>query len=122
MVCFSLKSNYMANNRMFLVCNVCHPEVPAKFAISNNIDGAIHIAKWYPAGGDFGGDDGSYYSNDWENLGGRFFKFLQDHQHKEVASEHYTAGAGQENPVRIEYESEGLPIKQQKPPITATPV
>lgn len=53
----------------------------------------------------------SYYRNDdGENLGKQFLEFLDQHKHAEYPSEHYTAGAGQENPVRLEYECDGLPI------------
>jgi hypothetical protein len=102
---------------MYLICNVCHPENPAEFVVTEVTpeSGAIAIAKWYPASSGISGDDGSYYSNsgatkEWAD---RFFDFLKLHQHKEVASEHYTAGAGQENPVRLEYESEGLPVTKK---------
>lgn len=94
----------MANNRMFLVCNVCHPEEPAEFRISNDIDGALGMAKWYPSG------DGSYYGINAE----RIDKFLIDHAHVELPSEHYLAGAGQPNPVRIEYESVDKPLLTKK--------
>lgn len=93
----------MANNRMYLICNVCHPERPAEFIIGSGDKGSLCIAKWYPVG--------AYYSNPpVEEVGRDIFQFFEDHQHLEVPSEHYTAGAGQENPVRIEYESEGLPV------------
>ena len=91
----------MANNRMVLICNVCNPS-DWKY----HDKGVLAIAKWYPAGGFIAGDDGAYYNIDGESIQ----KFLDEHQHKEVASEHYTAGTGQENPVRLEYESKGLPI------------
>jgi len=94
----------MANNRMFLVCNVCHPEQPAEFVISSEIPGALHLAKWYP------GNDGAYYRNNTAGMGEEFEKFLIDHAHTELPSQGYTRGAGQPNPVRIEYESVDLPV------------
>jgi hypothetical protein len=98
----------MANNRMVLVCNVCHPK---KGEWEYKEKGVLIIAKWYP--GDNGG--GAYYRNDdGEGLGDQFLEFLEEHEHYEVASKHYLKGAGQENPVRIEYESEGLPILKKK--------
>lgn len=98
----------MANNRMLLICNVCHPK---KGDWQYDDKGTLILAKWYPGGGDIAGDSGEYYRNDdGEHLAEEFLQFLEEHQHMEVASEHYTKGAGQENPVRIEYESEGLPI------------
>jgi hypothetical protein len=101
----------MANNRMVLVCNVCHPN---KGDWQYDQKGVLAIAKWYPAGGFIAGDDGAYYRNDGgKGLGKEFVEFLSEHQHQEVASEHYSQGAGQENPVRLEYESEGLPIIQE---------
>lgn len=89
---------------MVLICNVCHPK---KGDWQYHQKGVLAIAKWYP--GDNGG--GQYYRNDdGELLGKEFVSFLEEHEHPEFASEHYTAGAGQENPIRLEYESEGLPI------------
>ncbi len=100
----------MANNRMVLVCNVCHPK-KNDWDYDKNNKGIYVLAKWYPAGGGIGGDDGAYYRNDnGEDLAKDFLEFLEKHQHKEVASQHYTKGAGQPNPIRIEYESEDLPI------------
>ena len=95
----------MANNRMLLICNVCHPK---KGEWQYHDKGTLVLAKWYPGGSE---DEGApYYRNDnGELMGTEFLEFLEDHKHGEVASEHYTKGAGQENPVRIEYESEGLP-------------
>lgn len=90
---------------MFLVCNVCHPEIPAEFTISNDIPGALAIAKWYP-----GGNGAYYYNSSNEEWATRFQDFLDEHSHIEIKSEHYHVGAGQENPIRIEYESIGLPI------------
>src|SRR3990167_10137255 len=100
----------MANNRMVLVCNVCVPK-PNDWDYDKKMKGTLAIAKWYPAGVGIGEGDGSYYTNfnDLDDWGKRFFDFLTKHQHQEVPSKHYTKGAGQENPVRLEYESEGLP-------------
>jgi hypothetical protein len=100
----------MANNRMYLICNVCHPEVPAEFIVTQITpeSGAIAIAKWYPGG--MNEEGAPYYSNrSSEQLGDDILEFLDMHKHGEVASEKYLKGAGQENPVRLEYETEGLP-------------
>jgi hypothetical protein len=90
----------MANNRMVLVCNVCKPTewdyVDRK--------GVLPIAKWYPGGG------GEYYRNDFSTLGEEFKEFLIEHAHPELPSDHYTAGAGQPNPIRLEYESTDKPL------------
>lgn len=90
----------MANNRMILVCNVCHPK---KGDWKYGDKGILVIAKWYP--------EGPYYRNDnGETMGIDFLKFLEEHNHPEIESEFYSVGAGQENPIRLEYESESLPI------------
>lgn len=91
----------MANNRMVLICNVC---VPKRGEWQYHQKGVMPIAKWYPGG------DGAYYRNNVDSMGKEFAEFLIEHAHTEIPSEHYLVGAGQENPVRIEYESEGLPI------------
>lgn len=92
---------------MLLICNVCHPERPAKFTYGQD-DGYLVIAKWYPADKH---SSGAYYRNDeGRDMGKEFLVFLYNHSHEEVGSKHYKKGAGQENPVRLEYESEGLPI------------
>lgn len=96
---------------MVLVCNVCVPEKDGWKSYDDK--GVMAIAKWYPAGGFLGGDDGAYYRNNTETMGKDFEDFLIRHAHKELASEHYSAGAGQENPVRIEYENDGLPILEK---------
>lgn len=84
----------MANNRMVLICNVC---VPPKKEWKYGDKGVLPISKWYP---------GSSYSQvNCENIN----FFLEEHNHPELASENYSEGAGQENPVRLEYESVGLP-------------
>ena len=102
----------MANNRMILLCNVCKPD---DYNWGYGEKGVLPIAKWYPAGDGIGGDDGSYYRNDnGRAFGKEFLKFLEEHQHREVASEHYKKGAGQENPVRLVYERKGLPILAAK--------
>lgn len=90
---------------MVLVCNVCVPKPNDWTYDDRSKDKILVLAKWYPVG--------AYYRNDnGETLGQDFLGFLDRHQHLETPSEHYTAGAGQENPVRIEYESEGLPIRK----------
>lgn len=85
---------------MVLVCNTC---IPVANNWNFNSKGILPISKWYPGG--------SYYKvsgdMDWIK---RFENFLEDHNHPEIASEHYGIGVGQENPIRIEYESVGLPI------------
>jgi hypothetical protein len=88
----------MANNRMVLVCNVCKPKD------WDYIDkkGILPIAKWYPGG--------AYYRNDTASMGEEFEKFMEEHSHIELASEHYLKGAGQPNPVRLEYESIDMPV------------
>lgn len=87
---------------MVLLCNVC---VPQGINWTYKQKGVVAIAKWYPAGGFIAGENGAYYGIDAEHIE----KFLDEHQHKEIASEHYNMGAGQPNPVRLEYESEDLP-------------
>lgn len=92
---------------MLLICNVCHPERPAKFTYGHD-DGYLHLAKWYPGG--MGEEGAPYYRNDnGKNMGDEFLEFLDKHKHGELPSKYYLKGAGQENPVRIEYEIEGLP-------------
>lgn len=101
----------MANNRMFLICNVCHPEIPASFTINTITpeSGAIHLAKWYPGG--MNEEGAPYYRNDGGgNLAKEFLNFLDIHKHGEIRTKSYRKGAGQPNPVRIEYESEDMPI------------
>jgi hypothetical protein len=99
----------MANNRMYLVCNVCEPKD------ENCLNGngtSLCLAKWYPGGSPEGA---AYYRNDdGEGLGKQFLDFLEAHKHGELASEGYTAGAGQENPVRLVYEVDGLPILEER--------
>lgn len=86
---------------MVLLCNVCQPTDNWKYGEK----GVLALAKWYP--------NGAYYSNCSEmELGHKLLEFLEEHSHCELASEHYTKGAGQENPVRLVYESKGLPILQ----------
>lgn len=86
---------------MVLVCNVCKPEAN-KWDYTDK-KGLMIIAKWYPGG------DGAYFRYNTDSMGEEFEKFIQDHAHPEVASEFYSIGAGQENPIRLEYESVGLP-------------
>lgn len=90
----------MANNRMYMVCNVCNP-TKNKWEDDNGI---LYMGKWYPD------TEGGYVSMKDEELGNKIHTFWREHTHEELPSEHYLAGAGQENPVRIEYESDGLPI------------
>lgn len=110
----------MANNRMILLCNVCQP---SDGGWTYGQKGVLALAKWYPA--DFAGEmrehgavpgDGAYYNNlmtgrdgaaKWAN---QFFDFLVKHEHSELPSEHYRAGAGQDNPVRMIYESIDMPV------------
>lgn len=100
----------MANNRMILLCNVCQPD-NEKWQYHSK--GVLAIAKWYPGGEDETG--AAYYRNDnGEDMGKEFLQFLYDHRHGELASEHYTKGAGQENPVRLVYESVGLPKRGEE--------
>ena len=91
----------MANNRMVLVCNVCLPKANEW---TFNDEGLLPIAKWYPGG------HGAYYRNDSSSMGKDFEEFAHKHAHQELASEGYSAGAGQPNPFRLEYESVDLPI------------
>ena|SRR5258708_6849647 len=103
----------MANNRMFLICNVCHPEIPAEFTIAHEGKGFLHLAKWYP--GSLGEEGAPYYRNDnGENLAEEFLQFLDEHKHGEIPTKGYFKGAGQPNPVRIEYESEDLPVLENQ--------
>ena len=94
----------MANNRMVLVCNVCNP-VPNAWSYKDK-KGVLIIAKWYPGG--------PYYRNNNDTMGQEFEYFLKEHNHDELPSKHYKKGAGQENPIRLEYESEGLPVLNKK--------
>lgn len=86
----------MANNRMILLCNVCQPD-DTKWRYHEK--GVLVLSKWYP--------ETTYAGvTDLESIN----TFLEEHDHPEVGSEHYSVGAGQENPVRLVYESKGLPI------------
>lgn len=114
----------MANNRMVLICNTCVPLGSDWPAFGSTA--LLHIAKWYPA--EFISDirqargetaqpgDGAYYTNsdELEKWGKRFFDFLKEHEHTELRSGYYSAGAGQPNPVRLEYESVDLPVLESK--------
>ena len=83
---------------MVLICNICHPK---KGEWKYKEKGVLVMAKWYP--GDKGG--GQYYRNDdGEGFGKEFCDFLEEHEHYEIASKNDLAGAGQEYPVRLEYE------------------
>lgn len=93
----------MANNRMVLLCNVCQP---SDKEWQYHAKGVMALAKWYPVG--------AYYSNRTaEELGQDLLDFLEEHSHPELPSEGYTAGAGQDNPVRLVYESKSMPILKQ---------
>ena len=89
----------MANNIMALVCNVC---VPKKDDWKWGDKGVLAIAKWYPGA--------PYYINNTESMGEGFEKFLEEHSHPELPSEYYLVGAHQDNPIRLEYESNSLPV------------
>jgi hypothetical protein len=79
----------MANNRMLLVCNIC---VPPNTEWPRYGDPALlHIAKWYPTT--------PWYSSHPDSLGERVEKFLELHMHPEIHP------AGEENPIRLEYET-----------------
>jgi hypothetical protein len=80
----------MANNRMYLVCNVCLPPGTREWPQPGD-PALLHIAKWYPAS--------PWYSQHPESLGDRVEKFFEDHMHPEIHL------AGEENPVRLEYET-----------------
>jgi len=81
---------------MILLCNVCQP---TDKDWHYHDKGVLAIAKWYPVG--------SYAPIiDAEIIN----KFLEEHSHPEMASEFYTEGAGQPNPVRLVYESVDLPV------------
>ena len=99
---------------MILICNVC---VPKNTTWVYGDKGVLAIAKWYPAGfiGGKGKGAGAYYRNDGgKNMGKEFTDFLVEHEHQEFSSEHYKAGAGQENPIRLEYECIGEPILREE--------
>jgi len=98
---------------MILVCNVCVPK-PNDWDYNKKTKGILVLAKWYPGG--FGEEGAAYYTNenDKAKWGEEFFEFLDQHKHGEMGSKKYSKGAGQENPVRIEYESEGLPVFDAK--------
>jgi len=83
----------MANNRMLLFCNICHPPETTKSDNWPSYDdpGILHILKWYPAT--------PWYSPHTESLGERIERFTEQHMHPEVEP------AGVENPVRLEYET-----------------
>ena len=88
----------MANNRVMLVCNVCIPP-GTNWVYQDALDGkVIHMGKWYP---------GSAYYN--APTKATLEEFYESHHHPELASEDYGRGAGQDNPVRLEYESVSMP-------------
>jgi len=93
----------MANNRMYLVCNVCYPDPSADWL---DYEGwklvAFHLAKWYP------GSVGDWYTNRDESMYEELDKFFTAHAHPDK----YPGGV--ENPVRLEYEWTGTPFEEQK--------
>lgn len=98
----------MANNRMYLVCNVCLPE-GEKYDYEKWIKVSFHLAKWYP------GEIGEWYTNraSHETIPGQGMataldEFFLTHAH----SDKYPGGV--ENPVRLDYEWEGTPLKPTK--------
>lgn len=91
----------MANNRMVLVCNVCQPK-----DWQYHTRGVLVVSKWYP-----GEDQWWIGERSLENVN----KFLGEHNHAELASEGYLKGAGQPNPVRLEYEIDQPPVLESNP-------
>lgn len=63
----------------------------------------FHVAKWYPGG------DGAYYTSGSPEYAEKLNQYFIDHAHPEIPSESYKAGAGQPNPVRLDYESDDPP-------------
>ena len=90
----------MANNRMYLICNVCWPEVKDKWPNMQTDDGKafLHLAKWYP------GEVGEWYTNRSEQIGTFIDEFFLSHAHPDK----YPGSV--ENPVRLEYEWVGTPF------------
>lgn len=93
----------MANNRMYLVCNVCLPE-GEKYDYDKWIKVSFHVAKWYP------GEVGEWYTNasgaNW--YPDKLDEFFEAHAHPDK----YPGGV--ENPVRLDYEWIGTPHKKGK--------
>lgn len=88
----------MANNRMMLVCNVCIPP-GTNWVYQDALDGKVlHMGKWYPGGAYYNAPEKAWLD-----------EFYENHSHPELASDDYSRGAGQDNPVRLEYESMSLP-------------
>ena len=87
----------MANNRMYLICNVCYPPNSEwdDFKTWKNV--AFHLAKWYP------GEVGEWYTNRDDTIGKALDEFFTAHAHPNK----YPGGV--ENPVRLEYEWNGTP-------------
>ena len=94
----------MANNRVYLVCNVCWPDPNKDWPsiTSNEFKAFFHLAKWYP------GEIGQWYTNRPETIGQSLDEFLEQHAHPDK----YPGGV--ENPVRLEYEWEGTPEIRSK--------
>lgn len=91
----------MANNRMYLVCNVCLPE-GEKYDYEKWQKVSFHVAKWYP------GAVGEWYTNATSfNFAESMDKFFEAHAHPMQ----YPGGV--ENPVRLDYEWVGTPIKER---------
>lgn len=92
----------MANNRMYLVCNVCLPE-GTEYDYDKWVKVSCHLAKWYP------GEIGEWYTNAQNfNFAEKLDKFFLDHAHNDK----YPGGV--ENPVRLDYEWTGTPLTQTK--------
>ena len=91
----------MANNRMYLVCNVCLPE-GEEYDFDKWKQVSFHLAKWYP------GDIGEWYTNRPATIGKALDEFLTAHAHPDK----YPGGV--ENPVRLDYEWIGTPVKALK--------
>lgn len=97
----------MANNRMYLVCNVCLPE-GVEYDYDKWITVSFHVAKWYP------GEVGEWYTSRHaiatekgiveQDMAVAIDEFLLAHAHPDK----YPGGV--ENPVRLDYEWVGTPF------------
>lgn len=94
----------MANNRMHFVCNVCLPEGEDPKDYDHWREVSFHVAKWYP--GDVGG--GAWYTQGGDWYSDKLDNFFLAHEHQGK----YPGGV--ENPVRLEYEWTGTPIKPKE--------
>lgn len=90
----------MANNRMYLVCNVCLPE-GKKYNYNKWKKVSFHVAKWYPS------EIGEWYTN--ANGEGWYSEKLDEFFTAHAHSNKYPGGV--ENPVRLDYEWIGTPFK-----------